>query len=486
MSSQDIKDTQNEITMINITIYFVFVIAVLIMTAIGLLDVGSALVFIVFILLVIFGGQYINYNTYMKVLDEKELEIEKEESEKTEAEIEEEKAKLLEMTNEERQEYYRKTYFDYYYPGLSDISANFTYGSDTTGDPSGNDVSANDVSANDVSANNTTNTSNDPSSQHFQECSNGLFRWDNYIQKYDLLEHDDPPSVLPVDDDAKYLVIETTNPIEKDWYTSYEEMQKKLNDVTIGAVDADLVDGSGNLKLINQLELWENTGSDSGSGSGDNNTNNLMDNLNSIVVTSHNSSSNVPLGTQGQLINDASFNSFTSNNGFVNMNALTDGSYNTCFAFGMKEQDTEFLYDQTEKVTFEFRTAKSVNDLAMLVISTPNSLEGLTIKLLNQSKEVLYEREILTSYKQYKFKFGALIDESVIGFNTSESVTIDEAYLFKTSSRKTFAERHYSRNPDNKYDCTTETFMNSCREGYGNCNRNSSKFEPGNICRDLI
>lgn len=477
MSSEDIKNTQSEITMINITIYFVFVIAVLIMTAIGLLDVGSALVFIVFILLVIFGGQYINYKTYTKVLDEKEMEKEKEESEKTEAEIEEEKAKLLEMTNEERQEYYRKTYFDYYYPGLSDISANFTYGSDTTGDPSGNDVSANDTSAS-----NNSDTSNDPSSQHFQECGNGLFKWDNYIQKYDLLEHGDPPTRLPVDDDAKYLVIETTNPIEKSWYTSYGVMQAKLNDVTIGAVDASL----NAMKLINQLELWEHTGSDSGSGSGDNNTNNLMDNLNSIVVTSHNSSSNVPLGTQGQLINDASFNSYTSNNGFVNMNALTDGSYNTCFAFGMKEKDTSFLHDQTEKVTFEFRTAKSVNDLAMLVISTPNSLEGLTIKLLNQSKEVLYEREILKSYKQYKFKFGALIDESVIGFNTSESVTIDEAYLFKTSSRKTFAERHYSRNPDNKYDCTTETFMNSCREGYGNCNRKSDKFEPGNICRDLI
>ncbi len=65
-------------------------------------------------------------------------------------------------------------------------------------------------------------------------------------------------------------------------------------------------------------------------------------------------------------------------------------------------------------------------------------------------------------------------------------VDIDVGDNYKTSSRKTFAERHYAAFPDNKYDCTTETFMNSCREGYGNCNRKSDKFEPGNICRDLI
>ena len=95
MSSEDIKNTQSEITMINITIYFVFVIAVLIMTAIGLLDVGSALVFIVFILLVIFGGQYINYKTYTKVLDEKEMEKEKKNLKKQKLKLKKKKLNYL-------------------------------------------------------------------------------------------------------------------------------------------------------------------------------------------------------------------------------------------------------------------------------------------------------------------------------------------------------------------------------------------------------
>jgi len=490
MSSEDIKNTQSEITMINITIYFVFVIAVLIMTAIGLLDVGSALVFIVFILLVIFGGQYINYKTYTKVLDEKELEKETEESEKTEAELEEEKAKLLEMTNEEREEYYRSTYFDYYFPGLSDISANFTYGSDITGDPSGNDVSANDVSAND-----TTDTSNDPSSQHFQECGNGLFKWDNYIQKYDLLEHDDPPTKLPGDDDAKYLVIETINPTEKDWYTGYGVMQTKLNDVEVGAVDVSL----NNMKLINQIQLWEHTGSDDNDGYSDDGASDMMKDLNSIRVTTGSTSTGVNLGSQGNLIDDGNFALLTAgNNGFVNMNALTDGSMNTCFGFGMKEKSTTIGASQKESVRFELRTAKSINDLAWLMLSTPNTLNGLRVKLLNQQEEELYNQLLDTNSHVYRIKFGALISgekmaqfyaQAESGTNAISGFTIvdiDVGDLYASSSRKTFAERHYSRNPDNKYDCTTETFMNSCREGYGNCNRKSDKFEPGNICRDLI
>jgi len=137
-------------------------------------------------------------------------------------------------------------------------------------------------------------------------------------------------------------------------------------------------------------------------------------------------------------------------------------------------------------------------DLAWLMISTPNTLNGLRVKLLNQQEEELYNQLLDTNAHVYRIKFGALISgekmaqfyaQAESGTNAISGFTIvdiDVGDLYASSSRKTFAERHYSRNPDNKYDCTTETFINSCREGYGNCNRNSDKFQTGNICRDLI
>ena len=113
-------------------------------------------------------------------------------------------------------------------------------------------------------------------------------------------------------------------------------MQTKLNDVEVGAVDVSL----NAMKLINQIQLWEHTGSDDNDGYNDDGASDMMKDLNSIRVTTGNVSTNVPSG-QGNLIDDANFALLTAgNNGFVNMNALTDGSMNTCFGFGMKQKST--------------------------------------------------------------------------------------------------------------------------------------------------
>jgi hypothetical protein len=451
---QNIQKRQSEITMINIRVYFFIILGILIFTALNIFDVFTGIIIMIVMLFIIFGGQYIHYMSYKSYYLENAVNTPH--THLSEADI-------------------RKQV-------ISDLSNN------TTTDVSGATTSTSTAStASDVSGNSQTNAAG--------KCANGKFIWENYLEKYSLLDHGTTGETLPDDDDIKYIKLEY-NPTILDWYdpvgsasTITNIREKITNDnVKNAGVNSNsyFSDGSGNnIVLLNQIQIWEQTGNGDNDQYTDDGVMNMGNTIRSLTMQKDNAERVIaPSQTSGELDNGGHLD-----DSFIDTKNLFDDNFNNVFIGGMRPKGTDpsTLVGVKDSIMIELYQAKNMNDLTNIVFFTPHTLKGCELVLLNQEKVELLRQPILYDYQIYKFKMGALSDERMISEfvkNTDTSIwnyfTYDlEGKIVK--SRQEYAEEHKRNNTTNKYDCTTETFSNI----YGKSTTYEA-FKTNNISNDCM
>lgn len=463
---QNIQKRQSEITMINISVYFIIILAILILTALNVFDVFTGVILMIAMLFIIFGGQYIHYMSYKSYYLENAANTPH--THLSEAEIREQI--LADLSNNEAT--------------TKDVSG-ATTSTSTSSDVSGSNT--NSSTSSDVSGNNQTDAAG--------KCANGKFIWENYIEKYSLLEHGKSGETLPDDDDIKYIKLEY-NPTILDWYdpagsaSTITNIREKITDDNVknASVNSNsyFSDGSGNnIVLLNQIQIWEQKGTSDNDQYTDDGVMNMGNTIRSLTMQKDNAERVIaPSQSTGELDNGGHLG-----DSFIDTKNLFDDNFNTVFVGGMRPKGTDAstLVGIKDSIMIELYQAKNINDLTNIVFFTPHTLKGCELVLLNQEKEELLRQPIQYDYQIYKFKMGALSDERMISEfvkNTDTSKWNYFTYDLKgkiVKSRQEYAEQHKQNNPNNKYDCTTETFSNLFGKSI-----TYEAFKPNNISNDCI
>lgn len=469
MSSNELKNIQkrqSEITMINIRVYFFIILGILIFTALNIFDVFTGIIIMIVMLFIIFGGQYIHYMSYKSYYLENAANTPH--THLSEAEIREQV--------------------------IADLSNNTT--TDVSGATTSTSTStSSDVSGSTVSTSTPSTVSGNAQTDAAGKCANGKFIWENYIEKYSLLEHGTTGETLPDDDDIKYIKLEY-KPTILDWYdpagsaSTITNIREKItaDNVKNASVNSNsyFSDGSGNnIVLLNQIQIWEQKGTGDNDQYTDDGVMNMGNTIRSLTMQKDNAERVIaPSQSSGELDNGGHLD-----DAFIDTKNLFDDNFNNVFVGGMRPKGTvpTTLDGVKDSIMIELYQAKNMNDLTNIVFFTPHTLKGCELVLLNQEKVELLRQPILYDYQIYKFKMGALSDERMISEfvkNTDPSkwnyFTYDlEGKIVK--SRQEYAEEHKRNNASNKYDCTTETFANL----FGKSDT-YEKYKMNNISNDCL
>ena len=436
MSSNElekIKNRQLEITKFNITIYFFIILGILLFTALNIFDVFTGIIIMLVMFFLIFGGQYIHYMSYRSYYLENSA------------------------TNPHKhlqEEEIRKQI-------LADISNNDT-STETTGTSSSTNTSSSSSSASSASASSASDVSGNSHTTVAGKCPNGKFIWENYLEKYSLLEHGTSGETVPDDVAIKKIKLEFT-PVVLDWYdgSAIQNITEKLptgDDLLNGNIDVSL---NGTV-ILNQVQIWEHSGNDDIDEYGDDGVMNMATNTRSLTFKAGNVDTIVTASNSGLQ------NGPYLNGSFVNPKHLIDNSFNTCFIAGMRDKNTSSIEDGVvDSFTMELHTSKNIKDLTNIVFYTPYTLRGCDLILLNQDNVELLRQPISHDAKIYQFRMGSISDEKMI---SEFAKKVDTTQIWRyiqyelggkiTNSRQQYAEEHASKKSDNKYDCTKETFTN--------------------------
>ena len=471
MSSNElekIKNRQLEITKFNITIYFFIILGILLFTALNIFDVFTGIIIMLVMLFLIFGGQYIHYMSYRSYYLENSAT--NPHTHLTEQEI--------------RQQI------------LADMSNNDTSTSESTTEPTSTSSSTStDVSGANTSSPTSTHYSGNSQTDVVGKCANGKFIWENYIEKYSLLDHGTTGETLPSDNAIKYIKLEY-KPTILDWYdptgstSTITNIRNKFTDDNIKNAsvshDGSFTDASNNnIVILNQIQIWEQKGNADNDQYTDDGVMNMGRNIQSLTLTKDNASTVIaPDQTTGELVGGGYLN-----DSFIDSQHLFDDNFNTVFVGGMRPKGTDpsTLVGIKDSIMIELYTAVKMEDLTNIVFFTPHTLRGCELVLLNQENEELLRQPIDYDYKINRFKMGALSEGTMIGEfikNTDSTDWTSYSYDLNgriSQSRQHYAEEHSNNNTDNKYDCTTETFTNI----FGKSNT-YEKYKMNNISCDCV
>ena len=341
---------------------------------------------------------------------------------------------------------------------------------DVAADTSG---SSGSTGSNDVYMNSGIITSSD--SNVYGICPDGEPLFEKYLDRYNLLNHSEEGTDLPDDTAIKHIKITFPHHVMGSWYKSDEFLQlsdmvrpgdstKSYPDDKPGVVPTALVedeyknDDLKRLVTISQIQIIEQTTSKSATVDGAYDTDGLVDLAPGSDITLSSGTTETPV--------DSISSGFLNNNHATPKNAV-DGSLNTFYFGGMRENGYESPLDSDEdSIMLTLNVAKSRNDLASIVIYTPiaGCMKHARLHLLNGVGKLVTKEPIpfnTQNYMIYGFKFGALGGKGYIDKTIGDAKKVRYHRIIESISdlvpdtRQEYAENHFSENRDNAYNCTT-------------------------------
>ena len=263
-------------------------------------------------------------------------------------------------------------------------------------------------------------------------CPDGNPVWQNYLDKYGLLQDDNGNDVNPPHHLIREFIIQYT---------------------TSTGDDGELV----NPIEIDEIELFKHVGNndpdaDSTVYTNDDGITNIIDTA-PITIVRNEGVRDITYETEAQVMKDLSLNNIV----------------------GISEKQWHRGYTQTdaaETINIALRPGQNWEDLYALVIYTNNDqcLGGATLEIRNHS-DVLQTITLELNANVHIIKFGALGDSTTIETRSQQYLNSTENQTFADIKREYTMDRppvnrqewavmNYGDNTTRRWDCTTETFTN--------------------------